>query len=177
MGRFIGYLKGKETKGIIIRKPKVLKGVMLCDSNYTTDKETRKIVSSLVDKLGGTLLTCLSKTQRTVTLSSTEAEYVALQACTQEVKFVSMLLREMTEVKKPSVIYEDNQGVIFLVKNRQVGICTKHIDICHHFLRYMVEVKDIDIQYIWSEENPADIMTKNTSEADFARHMRWITEG
>ena len=41
----------------------------------------------------------------------------------------------------------------------------------------MVEEKDIDIQYIWSEENPADIMPNNTSEAYFARHMRRITEG
>ena len=177
LGRLIGYLKGKQTKGVIIRKPKVLKEVMFCDSNYATDKETRKSVSGLVATLGGKLLTCSSKTQRTVTLSSTEAEYVALSACAQEVKFVSMLLEEMTEVGKPSVIYEDNQGVIFLAKNRQVGIRKKHIDIRHNFLRDMVEEKDIDIQYIQSEENPADIMTKNTSEADLTRHMRRITEG
>ena len=79
-------------------------------------------------------------------------------------------------MKKPSVIYEDNQGAIFLAKNRQVGICTKHIDIRHHFLRDMVEEKDIDVQYILSEDNPAYIMTKNTSEADVARHMKRITE-
>ena len=41
----------------------------------------------------------------------------------------------------------------------------------------MVEGRDIDMQYIRSEENPAEIMTKNTSEADFARHMRRITDG
>ena len=73
-----------------------------------------------------------------------------------------MLLGEMTEVEKPSVIYEDNQGAIFLAKNRQVGIHTKQIDIRHHFLRGMVEDKDSDIQNIWSEDNPADIMSKNT---------------
>ena len=103
--RFIGYLKGKETKVIVIRKPKVQKAFMFCESNYATDKETRKSVSGLVDTLGGTLLTCSSKTQRTVTLISTEAEYVALSTCAQEVKFVSMLLGEMTEVEKPSIIY------------------------------------------------------------------------
>ena len=70
----------------------------------------------------------------------------------------------MTEVQKPSVINEDNQSVIVLSKNRQVGILTKHIDIHHHFLRDMVEDKDIDIQYIWSEDNPADIMAKKTSD-------------
>ena len=131
----------------------------------------------MVATLGWKLLTCSSKTQRNVTLSSMKSEYVALSACAQEVNFVSMLLREMTEVEKPSVIYEDNQGAIFLAKNRQVGILTKHINIRHHFLRDMAEEKYIDIQYIRSEENPAYIMTKNTLEADFARHMRRTTEG
>ena len=53
---------------------------------------------------------------------------------------------------------------------------TKHIDIRHPFLRYMGEYKDIDIQYIWSEDNPASILTKNTLEADFVKHMKRITE-
>ena len=83
----------------------------------------------------------------------------------------------MTEVKKPFVIYEDNQGAIFLAKNRQVSIRTKHIHIRCHFLRDMAEEKYIDIQYIHSEDNPAGIMNKKNLEADFARHMRSITEG
>ena len=92
LGRLIGYIKFKYPKGIIIKKPKLLKEVMLCDSNYDTDKETRNSVSGLLDTIGGTLLTCSSKTQRTVTLSRTEVEYVALSECAQEVKFVSMFL-------------------------------------------------------------------------------------
>ena len=106
-----------------------------------------------------------------------EAEYVALSSFAQEVEFISMIIEEMTEVQKTSFIYEGNQGVIFLAKNRQVGIRTKHIDICHNFLRYMVEDKDVDIQYIISEDNPADIMTNNTLEVYFASHMNKITEG
>ena len=76
-----------------------MKLVMFCDYNYTTEKETRKSVGGLVATLGGTLLTRLSKTQRTATLSSTEAEYMALSACAKEVNFVSMLLVEMNEFK------------------------------------------------------------------------------
>ena len=44
-------------------------------------------------------------------------------------------------------------------------------------MRGKVENKDIDIPYIWNEDKPADIMTKNTQEADFARHMKRITQG
>ena len=146
LGRLIGYLKGKETKGIIILKPKVLKAVMLYYSNYATDKETRNSVSGFVATLGGTLLTCLSTTQITVTLISKKAEYVALSACAQEVKFISMLLGEMNKVEKPYFIYEDKQGAIFLAYKRQVGICTYHVDIRHHFLRDVVEEKYIDVK-------------------------------
>ena len=106
---------------------------------------------------------------------SKEVEHVELSACAQEEKFVSMFMGEMTKVEKPSIIYEDNQGAIFLAKNRQVGILTKHINIRHHFLRDMVEEKYIDIEYIRSENNPYDIMSKKTSEANFARHMIRIT--
>ena len=83
----------------------------------------------------------------------------------------------MTEGKNSSVIYEDDQGMIFIAKNRQVDIRKKHIDIRHHFLRDMVEEKDIYIQYIRSKYNPAEIMTKNTSEADFSRHMKKTKKG
>ena len=92
LGGFIGYLKGKETKFIIIRKPKVLKAIIFCDSNYARDKDTRNSFSGLVSTLGGTLLTCSSKFQRVVTLISTYLEYVALSACAQEVNFFNMLL-------------------------------------------------------------------------------------
>ena len=61
LGRLIGYLKYKDTKVIIIRKPKVMREVMFYDSKYATDKDTIKSVSGLVTTLGGTLLICLSK--------------------------------------------------------------------------------------------------------------------
>ena len=70
-----------------------------------------------------------------------------------------------------------SMGPCFGQYSLQVGIFKNHIDIRHRFLRDMVKEKDIDIQYIWSEDNPSDIMTKNTSETDFARRMRRIAEG
>ena len=52
-----------------------------------------------------------------------------------------------------------------------------HIDIRRHFLTDMMEDKDIDIKYIWSEENPAGIMTKNDSKVDFVKQVKRIIEG
>ena len=58
LGRLIGYIKVKDTKGIFNRNPNVIKDIMFCDSNYAKDKETRKSGIGLVTTLGGTLLTC-----------------------------------------------------------------------------------------------------------------------
>ena len=67
-------------KCVTVRKPKVFKAVIICDSNYSTNKETRKDVSGLVTTLGLTLLTSYKKTQRTIKISSTEVNYIALSA-------------------------------------------------------------------------------------------------
>ena len=80
----------------------------------------------------------------------------------------------MTEVQKTEVLYKDNQGFILLANNRQVGIRTKHIDICHHFPREMLKDKDMEINYIRSEETPAYIMTNNGSETYYAKHANMI---
>ena len=58
---------------------------------------------------------------------------MALSSCAQEVKFVNMLLEEMTEVQKLEFVYKDYQGEIFVANNRQVGMHTRYIDIRHHF--------------------------------------------
>ena len=73
LGHLIGYLKGKETKGVIIIKHNVMISVMFCDLNYATYKNTIKRVSVLLYTIEETLLTCLSRTHRTVALSSMEA--------------------------------------------------------------------------------------------------------
>ena len=90
LGRLIGYLKGKNTKVIIVRKPKVIKAVMFCGSNYARNKETRNIVRVVVTTLGLELITCPLKTQRTIALSSTEANHGELSVCAQEVKFLKV---------------------------------------------------------------------------------------
>ena len=73
-----------------------MKAVMFCDSNYDTYKVKIKSVCGLVATLGVTLLTCSSKTHWTMTLSIIEAEYAEFSAYAQEVKFVIMLMREMS---------------------------------------------------------------------------------
>jgi hypothetical protein len=118
-----------------------------------------------------------SKKQGTVSLSSTEAEYQALSECTQEAIFTQNLITEITGEMKTAIIYEDNLGAIFLLKNQQISQRTKHIDIRHHYMRNLMEDKRIEVRFIRSEENAADIETKNTDGKTFEKHTASIRNG
>ena len=106
-----------------------------------------------------------------------EADYVSLSECEQEVKFLNILLEEISEVQKPEFFHEDNKGDMFLENIRKLGMHTKYIDIRHPFLKCMAEENDINIKYIRRKLKRADIMTKNCFEADHAKHAKIIMEG
>jgi hypothetical protein len=118
-----------------------------------------------------------SKKQSTVALSSTEAEYMALSECAQESVFTQNLVEELTGVRERAIIYEDNLGAIYLVKNFQVSARTKHIDVRHHFVRNLNEEKRIEVRFQRSENNSADIFTKNTTREIHEKHTPMIRNG
>jgi hypothetical protein len=178
IARMIGYLKYEATHGLTYRTPKDLRIVGCVDSDYATNKETRKSTTGYLVLVGGCLVSWSSKAQPSVTLSSTEAEYVAASMCGTEVKFVSMLLDELSvKYPKPVTLFEDNTGAIFIMTNEQVGGRTKHIDVKWHHIREMIKNGDLLVLYIRSDENPADILTKNTKEATFVKHAAAMKKG
>ena len=178
VGRFVGYLKhlGKDIK-LTYRKPKEMRVMSVVDSNYATDKDTRRSVSGGIHTLGGSIVSWVSKTQTSTTLSSTEAEYVSLSMGAQEVKFMQMLLEELVETKTPGIILEDNTGAIYLVRNQQVGQRTKHIDVRYHFIRELVGNQEIAVNFVKSKDNESDIMTKNVTENLQVLHGTSIRNG
>ena len=175
--RIAGYLKGRKVKSLTFRAPSRLIPISYCDSNYATDAEDRKSISGMIHTIGGTIVNWSCKKQATVTLSSTEAEYIALSECSKEVKFEWMLLKELTGVEQPAIIHEDNTGAIFLVNNQQVGPRTKHIDVRHHFIRGLIKQGTLKVRFIRSEYNPSDIMTKNAPAVIFGKHSEAILTG
>jgi len=75
-----------------------------------------------------------SKKQHTVLLSSCESEYISYGEACQEAVFMNQLLDELLHNDSSTIVYGDNQGALFLVKNWQVSQRTKHIDIRSHFV-------------------------------------------
>jgi hypothetical protein len=96
-----------------------------------------------------------------VALSSSEAEYMALAAAVQECVHLRQLLADLGYPQKgATVIYEDNQGCIALARNPVFHKRTKHIDIRYHFIRERILDGTIDLKYIPTSDQYADIMTK-----------------
>ena len=80
------------------------------------------------------------------------------------------MLRDMLDdnsINKPTIIYEDNMGAIFIATNRVLGARTKHIDVRYHFVKDAIEDGDIEVTFTRSKENRADGLTKNLPEAEY----------
>ena len=105
---------------------------------------------------------------KSVVLSTTEAEYMALSEVVEELKFIVELLQTMNiTVELPNTVHVDNVGSIWLSNNRNTGDRTKHIDIRTAFVKEYQEDRKIIIKFVKSEDNEADIFTKNTSSIIF----------
>ena len=109
---------------------------------------------------------------KSVVLSTTEAEYMALSEVVKELKFIVQLLQTMNiEVDLPITLHVDNAGAIWLSNNRPTSNRTKHIVIRTSFVREYQEEGKIIIKFVKSEENEADIFMKNTTNVIIQDHQ------
>ena len=103
-----------------------------------------------------------SKSMKSVVLSTTEQEYVAVSEVVKQIKFLYQMLRSMEiKVPLPIKVQVDNVGAIWLANNSSVSERTKHVDLRAHFVRDMIKDQVIEINFVKSAENDSDIMTKN----------------
>jgi len=145
--------------------------VMYTDSNYAGDKDTRISVTGYVLFLCGVPIAWKSKAQKSVSLSSSEAEYVALSEAVKEIRFVYYLLTSFgINVILPIKVRVDNIGAIFMSENVTTSNRTKHVDIRYNYVREFVEDGFIEISFVRSEDNRADIFTKNVLKDILWRH-------
>ena len=162
-----------------LRLPTTLQVTSFVDSDYASDKNDRKSISGYLTTIGGSLVSWHSKKQNSITLSSTEAEYVAMSSATSEIKFVTSVIEEILGKPPPlpSLLYEDKTGAIFMAKNIAVGQRTKHVDIRTRFTNDMVKDGKLKIIFIRSTDNPADGMTKNLPSALHSKHFHTVYGG
>jgi hypothetical protein len=140
----------------------------ISDSKYAGDTDTRISVYGYIIYFCGASIAWKSKSGKSVTLSSTEAEYFALSEVAKEVIFVKQIVDSMGfKMNFPIIIKVDNVGAIYLANNYTSSQLTKHIDIRQHFIREFIEDGILKVIFVKSEDNDADIYTKNTTEELF----------
>jgi len=134
------------------------------DSDYAGDMNTRRSTTGYVFKLAGGAITWGSLRQRTVSLSTTEVEYIAACEAVKEAIWLKQLLRDSgCQCDKAIIIKIDNQSAIKLIRNPEFHKRSKYIDIRYHFVREKYSSGDIEIEYVRSRNQLVDILTKALS--------------
>ena len=107
-----------------------------------------------------------------------EAEYIGQTNATKEAIWLRRLLNEIrpetANEPQATIIYCDNQGAIALAKNPQFHARTKHIDIQHHFVREKINEGAVQLEYIETEGQVADGLTKALDKIRFERFRKAI---
>ena len=169
--RVLRYLGETEHAKITFSKGEL---VGYTDADYAAD-ESRKSTMGFVFMLGGGAITWSSKLQRSVSTSTTEAEYHALSYASKEAVWIASFLQQIGRpVRGPVPVYSDNEGAIALVKNPEFHARTKHIDVSVHYVRELAEDGKVNIQHTPTESMLADCLTKPLKAVQHMRNMEGI---
>ncbi|KAI3702935.1 hypothetical protein L6452_28689 [Arctium lappa] len=128
---------------------------------YLVDKDDYISTTGYVVYLDRNPISWISKKQRTIARSSTEAEYRAIASITAEVLWVLNLLTELghQSVVQPS-IFCDNTGATFVAANPKFHSKMKHLGLDYHFVRENVQNGTLRVSHISSKDQLADALTK-----------------
>ena len=167
--RIFRYLKGSTDKGIVYKTGEAGVLHVYSDADYASDPATRRSVSGMVSLYSGGAVSWASQRQKCVSLSTTQAEYIAASEAAKEVVWLSRLYNEIAVLKSVPTLFVDNASAIKLVKNPEFHKRSKHIDVRYYFIRERVNENQLAIEFIGSEFQAADVFTKPMSRVKFDR--------
>ncbi|MCO5562441.1 hypothetical protein L7F22_016069 [Adiantum nelumboides] len=130
------------------------------DSDYAGDLDKRRSTLRYVFTLAGGVISWRSRLQDCITQSTIEAKYVAPNEACKEAIWLGRLVVDLGVKVDMSELYCDSQSAIQLAKNPVFHSKTKHIDVKYHFIRKVLEDKQIQLMKIHTKDNPADLLTK-----------------
>ena len=168
--RILRYIKGTTNFGLYYTVSNDYKLLGYSDSDWGGDIDDRKSTSGFVFYIGDTTFSWMSKRLQIVTLSTCEAEYVAAPSCVCHALWLQNLLKELSfPQKEPTKIIVDNKSAIALAKNPVFHDRSKHIDTRYHYIRECVTQKEVQLEYVKTHDQVADIFTKPLKREDFVK--------
>jgi hypothetical protein len=168
------YVAGTIDYGCHYKPGGGLKLVGYSDADMAGDVDTRKSTTGVLFFLGLNPVTWQSQKQKVVALSSCEAEYIAGMTAACQGVWLAQLLSELKCKPRTSFTMKmDNQSAIALCKNPVHHDRSKHIDTRYHFIRQCVTEGRIDVAFVGTESQLADILTKPLGRTRF-RELRGL---
>ena len=137
------------------------------DADYADKANDRRSVSGIAVTMGGTVVSHASKTQHVVSLSTSEAEYIATGdgvICLLRLSRVGQALRSLRTTR----------GAKALIENPLSSARSKHIDVGFHIIHHLFRTRKISVEYVASAEQHPDIFTKALSRANFQYHRKRV---
>ncbi len=148
------------------------------DLDYAKEPKDRCSISGHMVYHEGAPAMFKSSTERTVPLSTTEAETYAGFTCVQDMIYMKNVLESLgLKVKLPMVLKMDNQGAVYLANNWSIRGRKRHIDVWSVFLQELKDAGVLMIMWIAGTTNEADIFTKNLDGPTFQRCTSIFTGG
>ncbi|GKB31108.1 retrovirus-related pol polyprotein from transposon TNT 1-94 [Tanacetum coccineum] len=147
------------------------------DADYAKDPDKGRSITGYVFMVHGCVVSWKATLQHVVALSTTEAEYMALTEAVKESIWLKGLLIELGVNLRSVVVNCDNQSAIHLSRNAMFHERTKHINVRYHFIREIVESKEIEVAKIGTKDNAADAFTKVVPGPKFKYCMKILGVG
>ncbi|GJT33338.1 retrovirus-related pol polyprotein from transposon TNT 1-94 [Tanacetum coccineum] len=159
--RIFWYLKGTVNQGLWYPKDSSIALTTFADGDHAGCQDTHSSTSGSMQFLGDRLVSWLSKRQKSTAISSTEAEYIAMSGCCAQILWMRSHLIEYGLGFNKFPMYCDNKSAIVLSCNNVQHSRSKHIDIRFHFIKEHVENGVIELYFVNTEYQLADIFTKS----------------
>ncbi|GJR28303.1 retrovirus-related pol polyprotein from transposon TNT 1-94 [Tanacetum coccineum] len=158
--RVFRYLRGTINWGLWYPKDTAMALTAYADADHAGCQDTRRSTSGSAQFLGDKLVSWSSKKQKSTAISTTEAEYIAMSGCCAQILWMRSQLTDYGFAFNKIPLYCDNRSAIALCCNNVQHSRSKHIDIRHHFIREQVEKGVVELYFVTTDYQLADIFTK-----------------
>ncbi|GKC06381.1 hypothetical protein Tco_0997991 [Tanacetum coccineum] len=158
--RIFRYLKGTINMGLWYSKDTGISMIAYADADHAGCQDTRRSTSGSAQFLGDKLVSWSSKKQKCTAISSTEAEYISLSRCCAQILWMRSQLTDYGFQFNKIPLYYDNKSAIALCCNNVQHSRAKHIDVRYHFIKEKMENGIMELYFVRTKYQLADIFTK-----------------